>query len=73
MMIKVSKDLKKEEIMFGQTNNSIEKIDKRITKVQNFFTRLPDIAYITSAATVGAVAITVQAQTLQASTIQILN
>lgn len=73
MITKVSKDLEAEENTVGQSNSSIENLDRRITEAQNPFTRLPDVSHTTSAAAIRSAAAAVQAQTLQASAAQAVN
>lgn len=50
MITKVSKDLEIEENMVRQVKNNIEKLDKRITEVQNSTICLFDVFYINSVA-----------------------
>ncbi len=73
MITKVSQDLEAEENMVGQAKSSIKNLDRRITKAQNPSTGLPDVPHTTSAAAARSAAAVVQAQTLRASTAQLVN
>lgn len=64
MIIKLSKDFETEENIVEQAKNSIKKLDKRITEVQNPSSRLFNVFYTTFATTTRSIAATIQAPTL---------